>query len=48
MIKRFQLTLGALHAVDGMDAEVMLFSNPDSAERDLLHSHFKLDDHALA
>jgi magnesium transporter len=48
MIKRFQLTHGALHAVDGMDAEVMLFSNPDSAERDLLHSHFKLDDHALA
>src|SRR5471030_880241 len=48
MIKSFQLTHGALHAVERLDAEVMLFSNPDAAERDLLHSHFKLDEHALA
>lgn len=26
----------------------MLFSNPDPAERDLLRSAFKLDEHALA
>ena len=31
-----------------MDAEVMLFSDPDAAERDMLHSHFKVDEHALA
>jgi len=48
MIKSFQLNNGVLQAVERLDAEVMLFSNPDSAERDLLHSHFKLDDHALA
>lgn len=48
MIKSFQLDGGALHAVERLDAEVMLFSNPDAAERDLLHSHFKLDEHALA
>ncbi|KQZ81637.1 MULTISPECIES: magnesium transporter CorA family protein [unclassified Pseudomonas] len=48
MIKGFELTHGALHAVDRLDAPVVLFSNPDVAERDLLHSHFKLDEHALA
>lgn len=48
MIKSFQLDGGALHAVERLDAEVMLFSNPDAAERDLLRSHFKLDEHALA
>ncbi|WGK87930.1 magnesium transporter CorA family protein [Pseudomonas migulae] len=48
MIKSFQLTHGVLHAVERLDAEVMLFSNPDAAERDLLQSHFKLDEHALA
>jgi magnesium transporter len=48
MIKSFQLDGGALHAVERLDAEVMLFSNPDAAERDLLPSHFKLDEHALA
>ncbi|WP_433771226.1 magnesium transporter CorA family protein [Pseudomonas putida] len=48
MIKSFELENGALHAVERLDAQVMLFSNPDVAERDLLHSHFKLDEHALA
>jgi magnesium transporter len=48
MIKSFQLAGGCLHAVERLDAEVMLFSNPDAAERDLLHSQFKLDEHALA
>ena len=48
MINSYQLSHGTLHAVERLDAEVMLFSNPDAAERDLLHSHFKLDDHALA
>lgn len=48
MIKSFQLAHGALIPVERIDAEVMLFSNPDVAERDLLRSDFKLDDHALA
>ncbi|NWA01809.1 magnesium transporter CorA family protein [Pseudomonas gingeri] len=48
MIKSFELQHGALQAVERLDAGVMLFSNPDAAERDLLHSHFKLDEHALA
>jgi len=48
MIKSFQLAQGSLHAVERLDADVMLFSNPDTAERDLLHRHFKVDDHALA
>ncbi|VVO26759.1 magnesium transporter CorA family protein [Pseudomonas fluorescens] len=48
MIKSFQLAHGALVPVERLDAEVMLFSNPDIAERDLLRSDFKLDDHALA
>ena len=39
---------GALQRVERLDAEVMLFSNPDAAERDLLRSHFKVDEHALA
>ena len=48
MIKSFQLAHGALVPVEHLDADVMLFSNPDAAERDLLRSDFKLDDHALA
>jgi len=48
MINSFALSHGALQRVERLDAEVMLFSNPDSAERDLLHSHFKVDEHALA
>ncbi|WP_322843527.1 magnesium transporter CorA family protein [Pseudomonas sp. B33.4] len=48
MINSFALSHGALQRVERLDAEVMLFSNPDAAERDLLHSHFKVDAHALA
>ncbi|AXI61493.1 magnesium transporter [Pseudomonas kribbensis] len=48
MINSFALSHGALQRVERLDAEVMLFSDPDAAERDLLHSHFKLDEHALA
>jgi magnesium transporter len=48
MINSFALSHGALQRVERLDAEVMLFSNPDVAERDLLHSHFKVDEHALA
>ena len=48
MIKSYQLSQGRLLAVERLDAEVMLFSNPDLAERDLLHTGFKLDEHALA
>ncbi|CAI8783775.1 magnesium transporter CorA family protein [Pseudomonas zeae] len=48
MINSFALSHGALQRVERLDAEVMLFSNPDAAERVLLHSHFKVDEHALA
>ena len=48
MISSFTLSHGALQRVERLDAEVMLFSNPDAAERDLLRSHFKVDEHALA
>lgn len=48
MINSFALSHGALQRVERLDAEVMLFSTPDAAERDLLHSHFKVDEHALA
>lgn len=48
MISSFALSHGALQRVERLDAEVMLFSNPDAAERDLLRSHFKVDEHALA
>ncbi|ABA74359.1 magnesium transporter CorA family protein [Pseudomonas fluorescens] len=48
MINSFALNHGGLQRVERLDAEVMLFSDPDTAERDLLHSHFKLDEHALA
>lgn len=48
MISSFALSHGALQRVERLDAEVMLFSNPDAAEHDLLHSHYKVDEHALA
>lgn len=48
MINSFALRHGALQRIERLDAEVMLFSNPDAAERELLHSHFKVDEHALA
>ncbi|MFZ3283004.1 magnesium transporter CorA family protein [Pseudomonas sp.] len=48
MISRFALGHGALQRVERLDVEVMLFSDPDAGERDLLHSHFKVDEHALA
>lgn len=48
MIKSYQLSQGRLLPVERLDAEVMLFSNPDPVERDLLRTGFKLDEHALA
>ena len=48
MIHSYALNDGGLQRVERLDAQVMLFSNPDAAERDLLHSHFKVDEHALA
>ncbi len=48
MISSFALSHGALQRVERLDAEVMLFSNPDARERDLLHRHYKVDEHALA
>lgn len=48
MIQSYRLSHGGLCPVPGLEAQVMLFSDPDLAERDLLHSAFKLDAHALA
>ncbi|EPL07177.1 magnesium transporter CorA family protein [Pseudomonas sp. CF161] len=48
MIQSYRLAQGRLLPVQRLDAEVMLFCNPDLGERDLLHSAFKLDEHALA
>jgi magnesium transporter len=48
MIQSYQLRHGALQPAPQQDAEVLLFSAPDAAERDLLRSDFKLDEHALA
>lgn len=48
MINSFALRHGALQRIERLDTEVMLFSNSDAAERELLHSHFKVDEHALA
>jgi magnesium transporter len=48
MISSFALSHGALQRVERLDAPVMLFSHPDAAERDLLQTHFKVDEHALA
>ncbi|MCK9796628.1 magnesium transporter CorA family protein [Pseudomonas sp. MAFF 302030] len=48
MIQSYHLRHGALQPAPQQDAEVLLFSAPDAAERDLLRSDFKLDEHALA
>ncbi|MDE3738978.1 magnesium transporter CorA family protein [Pseudomonas resinovorans] len=48
MIKSFQLAQGALHPSEDQDSQMLLFVNPDTAERDLLRSRFHLDEHALA
>lgn len=48
MIKRYGLAHGQLHECTGLDAEVLLFVNPDSAEREMLQTGFHLDAHALA
>ncbi|UVE18898.1 magnesium transporter CorA family protein [Pseudomonas sp. LS44] len=48
MVNSFQLSQGVLRPTESLDAEVLLFINPDAAERDLLQSRFRLDEHALA
>ena len=48
MIKSFQLAHKTLLPVPHLKADVLLFSNPDTAERDLLLCDYKLDEHALA
>ena len=48
MIQRFELTDGKLCKADKDDAAIMLFNNPDAAEREWLRDHHKLDEHALA
>jgi len=48
MIQRFELIDGKLRSGDSDEAPIMLFSNPDHAERSWLLEHHKLDEHALA
>ena len=48
MIQRFELIDGKLRSGDSDEAPIMLFSNPDHAERNWLLEHHKLDEHALA
>src|SRR5471030_3498902 len=48
MIQRFELTGGKLCGAGSDDAPIMLFNNPDLAEREWLRDHHKLDEHALA
>ncbi|WP_397451953.1 CorA family divalent cation transporter [Pseudomonas sp. NA-150] len=48
MIKSFQLAEGRLLPVASLNADVMLFMAPDVGERMRLHSHFDIDEHALA
>jgi magnesium transporter len=48
MIKAFDLLEGHLRQAESLEAPVLLFAAPDFAERDLLHSRFRLDEHALA
>lgn len=48
MITRYTLAHGQLREGDGLDSEVLLFVDPDSAERELLQAWFHLDAHALA
>lgn len=48
MIRSYRLGQGRLHAAEGLDADVLLFTNPDIAERCVLQERFRLDEHALA
>lgn len=48
MIRSYRLGQGRLHAAEGLQADVLLFTNPDTAERSLLQARFRLDEHALA
>ena len=48
MIESYSLAHGQLRKREGLDCEVLLFVEPDSAERELLQAWFHLDAHALA
>lgn len=48
MLKRFQLVDGALVASESEDAAVLLYANPDAAEREALRDRFQLDEHTLS
>jgi len=48
MIQRFELSDGKLYNTLGDDANVLLFSNPDTHERKYLRDCYKLDEYALA
>ncbi|MEG0860485.1 MAG: magnesium transporter CorA family protein [Pseudomonas sp.] len=48
MIKSFLLAQGALHPSESLDSQVLLFVDPDAAERELLKCRFRIDEHALA
>ena len=48
MIQRFELNGGKLRPGHSDAAPILLFNNPDLAEREWLRDHHKLDEHALA
>ena len=48
MIRRYQIAEGALVPVDTEDAPVLLYVNPEAAERDALRTRFQLDEHTLS
>jgi len=48
MIESYSLAHGQLRKRKGLGCEVLLFVEPDSAERELLQAWFHLDAHALA
>ncbi|NMY01846.1 magnesium transporter CorA family protein [Pseudomonas sp. WS 5059] len=48
MVICFELNEGALRRTERDNAEILLFNNPDSDERELLRERYKVDEHALA
>src|SRR5512136_2100722 len=48
MVRRFELTDGALSPAESEQAPVHLYVNPDAAEREALGTLFDLDEHTLS
>jgi magnesium transporter len=47
MLKRFELSNSSLVASKSADSPILVFVNPDAAERQMLLSRFSLDEHTL-